>query len=97
MTVKIGDPVVAVLSADAAEVREIGRGVYQGKHLPTPRNWLTSALAVAGFSNHRIALDAGGYVYGCECHWMPAHKYNDFVSGRRVVVVGVESVIEYEQ
>ena len=80
-----GERVGAVLSMNAAEIRFLGFGVYDGDHEPPfgplgrSRAELDDTIAKKTaegklpadyrFTNPRITLDSGAVVWGCQCWW----------------------------
>lgn len=76
---KTGYRVGAILRADAAEVRLLGYGTYQGD-LPSP----------LGFPNPCIKLDSGGEVWGYECWWGDEEGIKNAIGNRKVVLVDTD-------
>lgn len=69
-SMKIGDRVGAVSGNMPTGVVEIfGFGVYEGKHPVDPLavGYIANIHRAAGTKSHRIRLDSGETIYGCEC------------------------------
>lgn len=47
-------------------------------------------LLMRASQNPHIALDNGNEVWGMECWWGPEDRYDEFVGGRTVHIVGVQ-------
>lgn len=90
---KVGDRVVAVMSADEHQVRIFGTGIYEGDFPPVEAvGQIAEIVREAGVTNPRIRLDGGGVVYGCECWWGSADLLNlpSWRAGREVVQVNID-------
>lgn len=69
---KIGDKVFAILgmSPGSSIVKILGPGTYQGEEVPPKdRPGWAGAMAEMDLPNHKILLDTGEIVFGCECWW----------------------------
>jgi hypothetical protein len=66
----VGDRVIAISHSEGDTVYVFGLGTYEGEHIPLEATgWAAEALREYGIKNHRIRLDSGQVVYGCECWW----------------------------
>jgi len=73
---KPGTRVVAILDRDETGIRLFGYGVYVGDEVPPADvGGMGQLLRDLGKTNPRINLDNGGYVFGCECWWMPELQF----------------------
>ena len=50
-------------------------------------------LAVRSAANPRIDLDAGGVVWGFQCWWGPADRFDGWVAGRELIEVPAPDVM----
>lgn len=71
--VKAGDRVGAVYSLKKNLIEFIGFGVYVGKEVPSEEasGVLAECLRDANIKSHKILLDSGSVIFGCECWWGP--------------------------
>ena len=75
--------VVAIRDADEKEINIYGYGECVGNE-PCP--------VLSGIPNPKIVLDDGSVVWGCECWWGPAEKFEkEMIAGRQINVVTKEA------
>lgn len=70
---EVGARVLAILGVKGDTVQSFGEGVYAGRFRP-PENAIGFNLAM---ENHRIDLDSGKSVFGCECWWGSVETMRD--------------------
>lgn len=83
-----GQRVVAISSADDEEVRIFGYGIYVGDEVPpkgTPGVFGID-LGELLIKNPKIVLDNGGVVWGCQCWWGDAERFDKEKLGDRKIV-----------
>ena len=74
--------VIAVCCSDDKEVQIYGYGTYLGKR-PCP--------LLCGIPNPCIELEDGNLVWGCECWWGDADRYEkEILNGRSIKIVPLE-------
>ncbi len=94
-----GSRVGAILCTnDDGTVQFFGYGVYEGFHTPeadvlilgTPFAELAAEIGgdfATKYTNPRIKLDSGAYVYGAECWWGPEDKVKEALAKHKGTVL----------
>lgn len=89
---KKGDRVIAVRSADDNVVNIFGYGTYEGEDVPPPG--ITGVfgldLSISGIENPKIVLDNGDVVWGCECWWGDAERWEKEFRDRKLNTVSID-------
>lgn len=98
-----GERVGAILSMNSEEVYLLGFGVYDGEHEPPfgpmglPMSEIEASKASGdlpadwAWKNHRITLDDGSVVWGCQCWWGWEETIRERIKGLKIVHAVVES------
>lgn len=90
---KVGEPVIAVLSANENTVRFLGFGVRAEDRVPEEAvGWMADALREHQVPNVCIELENGKRVYGCECWWAARDSYDKVVGTATIEHVDIDEV-----
>jgi len=84
----IGNRVFAFQHATEDTVYFFGYGTYLGEEEPyKDAGGLASVLRESGMKNPKIMLDSGDVVWGCECYWGPAWRFDEKYKNYKIVNV----------
>lgn len=90
--VKVGDKVLALMSANETTYYSYGAGIYQGDEVPPPGVGINLGfdLNAEKIPNPKIQLENGDIVWGCECWWHEYDSYIKALEGLKEVKVSIE-------
>jgi hypothetical protein len=73
---------ISNINADTKVAEFYGYGVYLGDYIPDNDDikLFNISLKKLSFTNPKILLDSGDYVWGCECWWAPEEEIKNMLS-----------------
>ena len=100
-----GDRIGAIWGSNGQVIELFGYGVYDGEQVPQAAMGLIGEiLQEEKIPNHKLLLDSGQVIYGCECWWGPEEKIKQIVNDRiginrdrKVVMVDVDKLREEDR